>query len=416
MAVMFKSLLGPRLLVCGVVFGVVLQSSGVAETWREVKSPHFRVVTDGSNEDGRNVAKEFEQMRSVFTIRLKNPVLETAAPLLVVAVRDPGLQELASYFWKERNQVAGQFFTGWERKYALVRLDEPGDSNQSTVFHEYTHNVFHANLHWMPDWLDEGLAEFYGYTEFRSDHIYIGAPSARAGYLRSSTLIPVAEMLTLSTRKLMKDEGRTQLFYGEAWAMVHYMTFGKDMQGGAKLKQFIGLLEAGTPQKEAFLTTFGDPEAFDKKLGMYAHALSTWATLLPPGEKIDEKSFSTKVLSPAEVDYEIGSFDEGAHAFAEAKTRLQAAETADPSLAGPHEELGYLAWKDGQDDEARAEWQKAVADDPARYRSAFALLMSKTSLTDENAPQLMETEHALDSIRTTEPKFAPALVEIAIIQ
>jgi hypothetical protein len=31
--------------------------------WTEVKSPHFRVITDGSDRDARNVAAEFEQMR-----------------------------------------------------------------------------------------------------------------------------------------------------------------------------------------------------------------------------------------------------------------------------------------------------------------------------------------------------------------
>lgn len=406
-----------RTLLCLLTGAVLLQCSrGVAETWREVKSPHFTVVTDGSDKDGRDVAKEFEQMRSVFVVRMKNPVLETAAPLLIVATREPGLHELAHYFWQERDQVAGQFFRGWERQYALVRLDSFGDLNQAVVFHEYTHSVFHANLHWMPEWLDEGLAEFYGYTEFRGDHIYVGAPSLRMAHLKSETLTPVAEMLTLSTGKFMKDPRRVDLFYGEAWAMVHYMTFGKDMQGGARMNEFIGLLEAGTPQLEAFEKVFGDPKAFDDKLSQYVNGLTISAALLPPGEKIDEKTFPTRVLSPAEADYAIGSFDEGPHAFAEAKVRLQAAEVADPSLAGPHEELGYLAWMDGDDDKARAEWQKAVAADGGRYRSEFALLMSKTSLKDESAQQLMETERELEAIHAKEPRYAPALVEIAMIQ
>ena len=110
----------------------------------------------------RIVAKELEQMRSVFTVRMRNPVLETAAPLLIVAVREAGLHELAKNLWKDRDRVAGEFFQGWERKYALVRLDSFGDLNQAVVFHEYTHSIFHANLHWLPTWLDEGLAEFYG--------------------------------------------------------------------------------------------------------------------------------------------------------------------------------------------------------------------------------------------------------------
>ena len=355
-------------------------------------------------------------MRSVFTVRMKNPVLETAAPLLIVAVREAGLHELAKNLWKDRDRVAGEFFQGWERKYALVRLDSFGDLNQAVVFHEYTHSIFHANLHWLPTWLDEGLAEFYGYTEFRGDHIYIGAPSIRVGHLRSETLIPVSEMLTDTPGTFKNDDRRIDLFYGEAWAMVHYMSFGDGMEGGAKLNQFIALLETGTAQKEAFEKIFGDPKTFYQKLSQYVGGLTIKAALLPPGEKIDEKSFPARVLTTAEADYEIGSFDLGAHGLADAKARLQAAESADPSLAGPHEELGFLAWSEGRDDEARTEWQKAVAADPLRYRSEFALLMSKTSLKDENSAQLDATKHELEQISAKEPRYAPALVEIALIE
>ena len=206
------------------------------------------------------------------------------------------------------------------------------------------------------------------YTEFRGDHIYIGAPSIRVGHLRSEALIPVSEMLTDTPGTFKNDDRRIDLFYGEAWAMVHYMSFGDGMEGGAKLNQFIALLETGTAQTEAFEKIFGDPKTFFQMLSQYVGGLTIKAALLPPGEKIDEKSFPARVLTTAEADYEIGSFDLGAHGLADAKARLQAAESADPSLAGPHEELGFLAWSEGRDDEARTEWQKAVAADPLRYR------------------------------------------------
>jgi len=82
-------------MACLIVCLTLLQTSrSLAQTWREVQSPHFRVVTDGSERDGRDVAKEFEQMRSVFELRFPNAALETGAPLLVVAVREPGLHAL----------------------------------------------------------------------------------------------------------------------------------------------------------------------------------------------------------------------------------------------------------------------------------------------------------------------------------
>ena len=40
-----------------------------------------------------------------------------------------------------------------------------GLNTYALVFHEYTHSILHMNARWLPTWLDEGMAEFYGYTE-----------------------------------------------------------------------------------------------------------------------------------------------------------------------------------------------------------------------------------------------------------
>jgi hypothetical protein len=58
------------------------------QTWTEVRSPHFRVITNGSSRDGRAVANEFEQMRYVFALRFKNENIQSGPPLTIVAARD----------------------------------------------------------------------------------------------------------------------------------------------------------------------------------------------------------------------------------------------------------------------------------------------------------------------------------------
>ncbi len=388
----------------------------MAETWREVDSPHFRVVTDGSERDARNVAKEFEQMRAVFIVRFNDAKLETGAPLLIVAVSEPGLHALGPDFWSMRDKVAGEFFKGWEHQYAMVRLDAFGDQNQAVIFHEYTHSVLHANLHWLPTWLDEGMAEFYAYTRIQADKTYIGAPTIRFAHLNRQALIPVSKMLTMTSRDIGKDVERNDLFYGEAWAMVHYMTFGEGMGDGAQLNRFIALLESGKSQAEVFQTVFGDVNAFEKKLYLHLGKLALSAAVLPPMPSPDAKTFPAKVLTKAEADYELGAFDLATGQVQPGIDRLKEAEAADPALVGPHEELGFFAWRHGRDTDAISEWQQAVKADPASYRSAFALLMSSTQLQDESNEQLEQTLQALDAIRTEAPKFAPAVVETALVQ
>ena len=57
--------------------------------WYEIKSDHFRVLTDGSEKEGRAVAREFEQIRAVLAAVLPS-LRDSAVPLLIVAARDEG--------------------------------------------------------------------------------------------------------------------------------------------------------------------------------------------------------------------------------------------------------------------------------------------------------------------------------------
>ena len=66
-------------------------SSPVAQAsekpWTEVRSPNFRVLTNGSAADGRRVAREFEQMRTVFAVAF--PKMRLECPNNVLDVRLP---------------------------------------------------------------------------------------------------------------------------------------------------------------------------------------------------------------------------------------------------------------------------------------------------------------------------------------
>jgi hypothetical protein len=392
------------------------------QTWTEVRSPHFRVITDGSAKDARTVADEFEQMRYVFTLRFKNSNIESGPPLTIVAARDETTyRSLDPSLWKSQgNRIAGVFYRRWERQFALIRLDTWGDENRVVVYHEYTHSVLHANAHWLPTWLDEGFAEFYGYTRFERDHIYVGAPSMRIGILRNKSLIPVSTMLDVNARSpILHDDIRMQLFYGEAWAMVHYMMFGPDMGGGEKLNKFFKLLQDGTPQQKAFQDVFGDPHAFDSAFSAYVGRLSFSAGTLPPDSKSDPKSFAERKLAPAEADYELACFHIGTRDSANGRTLLEKSLAIDPNLAVAHEELGYLNFDQGKDDDAEKEWKQAIALDPSLPRSLFALTMTgplSGPLAHQSPEQLRAAQLTLQHVTQLAPRFAPAYVELALIE
>ncbi|HTT22861.1 MAG TPA: hypothetical protein VMG82_28280 [Candidatus Sulfotelmatobacter sp.] len=117
---------------------VSLSAVASEKPWTEIRSPHFRVLTNGSISDARNVVYEFEQLRYVFATRFPNARLESGAPLLVFAVRDEDTaKKLGPRIWKTGANIAGEFHHGWERQFAIVRLDTwGGEGSKEVVYHE----------------------------------------------------------------------------------------------------------------------------------------------------------------------------------------------------------------------------------------------------------------------------------------
>lgn len=104
-----------------------VSNSGLADDkpWKEVRSPHFRVITDGSERDARHVARAFEQMRSTFANQFPGFRLDPSAPLLILAPENEATAKmLMPEFWQhEGPKPAGVFFHRWEVEFAIVRLD-----------------------------------------------------------------------------------------------------------------------------------------------------------------------------------------------------------------------------------------------------------------------------------------------------
>lgn len=397
---------------------LLTRTATAEDTWREVRSPHFRVLTNASERDGRTVASEFEQMRYVFVVLFKRENIEAGAPLTVIAARDAAtLHDLEPAVWKASDgQVAGLFRRHWEKQFALTRMDSWGDENQVVIYHEYAHSILHANTHWLPTWLDEGLAEFYGYTRFESGRILIGAPSRRLAVLRNHSLIPVSTILTSGSPIASHDDIKTEIFYAESWAMVHFMVFGNGPNGGDKLVKFLHELQEQVPEEKAFRDIYGDPAAFEGKLSQYLNHFTFQAGVLPPDKAADPKSFFARNLTPAETAYELGSYRIGAYQGAAGRASIEKALTLDPRLAGAHEELGFVDFAAGKDDDAHKEWTEALSIEPALPRSQFALLMTGKPMAAQTPEELKETKTKLQQLTGVNPRFAPPFIELAITE
>jgi tetratricopeptide (TPR) repeat protein len=385
--------------------------------WIEVRSPNFRVLTNGSVGQGRRVTREFEQMHAVFAIGFPKMRFDSGAPLVILAPRDEfNMKSLAPARFKgSAPKPAGFFQHGWERQYAIVRLDQDQPGSYNVVYHEYVHAMLHANFQWLPTWLDEGMAEFYGNTRFDSTKMYVGAPSRRVLRLRNATLIQLDELISENPwSKYRNDETRIDLFYSEAWALVHYLIFGQGMENGKKLERFYRQIQQGADQKKAFQEVFGNFDEVEKSLREYTAKFAFSSYVLDNPPQIVERDFPSRVMSPAETDAEIGTYRLWSHDREEARASIDQALKDDGKLALAHETLGFLDFVDGKDDDAKAQFAKAYELEPQRYLSLFYKTML-AGLVNSSAPSdVLTLRTAMYDVLKLNPRFAPALVELAL--
>jgi len=389
--------------------------SAAEKEWAEVRSQHFRVITDGSEKDARRVAREFEQIRFAMGSVYPKLRLDSGSPLLVLCPRDESsMKVLAPQFWKRKGfKPAGFFQHGWDKEYAVVRLDELRPESYEVVYHEYVHSVMHLNLRWLPIWLDEGLADFHANTRFERTKIYVGAPSWRLRVLRSRPSIPLNTLFSVTaTSPYYHDEDKAAIFYAQSWLLTHYLFFGPGMESGKKLMKFITLLD-NTEQIKAFEEVFGNLQAVEKSLELYGRNFSMAGGSLNSPASTNEKEFQSRQMPAAETEAELGSYHLWSHDLESARPLIEQALKDDPGLGLAHEDMAFLDFAEGKDADAIREFTQAVTLDPKLYLSLFSrTMMLPSSVSNEPAEQA-EFERPLLKVLDQDPQFAPALVQLA---
>jgi hypothetical protein len=196
----------------------------------------------------------------------------------------------------------------------LVRLDALGSDKTAdefaVVYHEYVHSLLHLNLHWLPTWLDEGLAQFYAYTRFEGNRTIIGAPPRdkwALAVLQSRATIPLAKFLD-QNGSFTRSEEDTELFYEQSWALTHFLTLGPGMNNGARLKKFYNAAQQGVDQKKAFQDTFGNFAHVQTDFDQYIRLFSFNAAVIPSPPKLDDKDLLARLMTVAETEAEFSSF------------------------------------------------------------------------------------------------------------
>ena len=387
------------------------------EHWLEIKSPHFIVLTDTSEKQGRRIASQLEQMRSVFHTLIPSAADDSGSPIVVLGLKDRrAFQSLepAAYLAKGQLDLAGLFVNAQGRSYILLRLDAEGEHPFATVYHEYTHYMLRKAT-WMPLWLNEGLAEFYQNTDIHDKDVILGQPSAdNIYYLRDNRLLPLTTLLKVDyISPYYHDEQKGSVFYAESWALTHYIEVTDRQKNTTRLKDYARLLVQGQDSVTAAQTAFGDLNKLQKELDGYIRQGSFSMFKMNSAVTIDTASFQARTVANSEADAVRADVLIDNQRTKEAEALLEFSLRDNPGNALAHEAMGSLKFREGDITAARRWYGEAVQLDSQSYLAHY--YFADMSLQNGgNGDQDAAIESSLRTAIRLNPAFAPSYDTLAM--
>jgi Flp pilus assembly protein TadD len=386
--------------------------------WVEIHSPHFTVVTNAGEKEGRRVADQFEQIRVLFHTALPNLRVDPAQPVLILAAKNEAtMKALLPENWEVKGHVhpAGLYQPGEDKHYVVLRLDSEGANPFHALYHEYAHAILHLNFGELPLWLDEGLAEFYGNSKLSDKESRVGTIDETHLYiLQQNKLLPIEVLLNVSHSSSQYNEAnRASVFYAESWALVHYLLLDSEAQQRQLLKNFLNAWDKGANQLEAAQQAFGDLQRFGKVIEGYSRQTLFHVALVKNTQQAAEKDYTARGLTAGEVLSLRGDCASHRNQLNQAQPLLEQALQLEPALALAHEAMGYYKYRKDENGGADQEMLKAMELGSRSFVAPYyhgMLLLREGPLTAERVQQAVKSLQAATQLN---PQFAPAFEGIA---
>ncbi len=379
-------------------------------TWVEVRSPNFRVISNGGEKKAREVAVHFEQIRTVYRASLPFAAAHPSPLITIFAAKDEKSlgQLLPDYWGKERSHPAGLFVEGQQRYYILLSTDVPGPNPYVVIFHEYFHSLTLPYYPDMPLWLAEGLADFYANAEIDSKEVGLGMPNmGQLRVLQEQRILPLDVLFRVDqSSPYYSEKNKTSIFYAESWALTHYLLLADNQSHRKILADFLSHLDRGEPIEQAELAAFGDMKQFQKQFNDYTNRHLFNYVKYPAPPQVSGNDYPSRVLSPAEAVARIGDSFVCRNRPQEARPFLEQALALDPKLPLAHEAMGLLYLTLNEREQACQSFAKAIELDPNNFltRYYYAILSPWPELGTANPELEREFRRSIE----LNPDFAPS--------
>lgn len=280
------------------LFWIMLLVPAFAD-WDEVRSPHFKVITNAGVNNGRVVAQDFEQIYRVFDQLFPGLNQSTSKDLVIVAVSGKTINGLLTELGQPFNRpLAGMFKSGMLRNHIIVAVDDLQAAKKS-ILHDYAHLVVSGNFT-LPLWLEEGLACYLNQLEFQGDRVHIGKVDDHVRVLLTEPMLPLEQMAGVDQDSPMYDEtNRASAFSAQSWLLTHYALMSPE---GRKSKLFNQLVSYGElPPARALERAGGDLSALQQALQNYLADNRFPFITIETGSALDAEAFPATSLSASQA-------------------------------------------------------------------------------------------------------------------
>jgi tetratricopeptide (TPR) repeat protein len=376
-----------------------------SKQWLRLTGANFEIFTTGSERDGRDLMKVFEQIRGFFERASPVPLLEQF-PVRIIAFGSP--EEFRPY---SPHALASAYATSNRRTDYIVMQDATPQSYGLAV-HEYMHLlVNHSGLR-LPLWLNEGWADVYSTLRPVRDGVAVG------------DLIP-ERMQTLETQKWLgfdeltsvtkdspnySEANRVGIFYAESWALAHMLFLSPEY--GPGFPKFLIALHRGSTADEAARTAWGrSPDQISQDLRNYFGRKKLYGRIFEAPMGKSERGLALAKLDSFDSRLMLADLKTAIGRMTEARSDYEALAKERPDSPEVTVSMGYLDWGEHNLTATREEFEKAFAagdDDP---RMCFEL-GSLERAAHEPEKAIAAFERALH----TRPDYADALLQLGLMR
>jgi tetratricopeptide (TPR) repeat protein len=389
------------------------------ESWIQITSPHFVVVTNSSEKQGRRIADQFERMRSLFHALFPKAQMDTTgAPIIVLAMNDDkGFRALEpqEYLAKGSLKLGGLFLEAADKNYVLMRIDAEGEHPYSVIYHEYTHFLLRSSAEWMPLWMNEGLAEFYQNTDIHEKDASLGQPSVEdILVLRRNRLLPLSTLLTVDHKSpYYHEDNKGSIFYAESWALTHYIETGDAQQKTHRMTDYANLLAQKVDPVTAATQAFGDLKKLQADLENYVEHASFRYFKMTTATEVDDSAFKAQPLTAAQSDALRADFLAYNSRNADALALLDHVLQEDPKNVQAYETKGFLEFREGHLEEAKKWYEQAVQLDSQSFLAHYYFAVM--TMTGGAGADQQRVENSLRTAIKLNPSFDPAFDRLAVL-